>query len=53
MSINLNLTVHSSSIEWLVIIHGEIKVLMLLVKKKKKSREVKNEGQNRKTKKEN
>lgn len=33
ISIILNLTVHSSSSERLVIIHGEIKVPMLLVKK--------------------
>lgn len=32
ISIILNLTVHSSSSERLVIIHGEIKVLMLCVK---------------------
>lgn len=35
ISIILNLTVHSSSSERLVIIHGEIKVLMLLVEKKR------------------
>lgn len=41
ISIILNLTVHSSSSEWLLIIHGEIEVRMLLLKeswvKKKKT----------------
>lgn len=32
ISIILNLTVHSSSSEWLLIIHGEIEVRMLLLK---------------------
>lgn len=34
ISIIFNLTVHSSSSERLVIIHGEIKLLMLLMKNK-------------------
>lgn len=41
ISIILNLTGHSSSSEWLVIIHGEIKVLIL--GKKKRVGEKKNE----------
>lgn len=48
ISIILNLTVHSSSSERLVIIHGEIKVLMLLVKNRREGG--KNEGKSTKEK---